>query len=52
LKTAWRKDDWDGFKQLTMKLGDHIQMVGDDIYVTNPKFIRRGIAEGTERMLC
>ena len=41
------EDDWDGFKQLTMKLGDHIQMVGDDIYVTNPKFIRRGIAEGT-----
>jgi enolase len=41
------EDDWDGLKQLTTKLGDRVQMVGDDVYVTNPKFIRRGIAEGT-----
>jgi enolase len=39
------EDDWKGFHDLTAKLGASIQMVGDDIYVTNPKFIARGIAE-------
>jgi enolase len=39
------EDDWDGFCALTATLGDRIQIVGDDIYVTNTKFIRRGIAE-------
>lgn len=41
------ESDWDGFRALTAKLGDRIQIVGDDIYVTNTKFIRRGIAEHT-----
>lgn len=41
------ENDWSGFRALTAKLGDHIQIVGDDIYVTNTKFIRRGIAERT-----
>jgi enolase len=41
------EDDWKGFKQLTERLGATVQMVGDDIFVTNPKFIRKGIAEGT-----
>jgi enolase len=39
------ENDWDGFRALTAKLGNRIQIVGDDIYVTNPKFIQRGIAE-------
>ncbi len=39
------EDDWAGFHDLTAKLGGTIQMVGDDIYVTNPKFIARGITE-------
>ena len=39
--------DWDGFKLQTKKLGDKIQIVGDDIYVTNKKFIERGIKEKT-----
>ncbi|HVZ13826.1 MAG TPA: phosphopyruvate hydratase [Bauldia sp.] len=39
--------DWDGFREHTARLGERIQIVGDDIYVTNPKFIRRGIAEKT-----
>lgn len=39
------ENDWDGFRALTATLGDRIQIVGDDIYVTNTKFIRRGIAE-------
>lgn len=41
------EDDWDGFRALTATLGDRVQIVGDDIYVTNTRFIRRGIAEST-----
>ena len=37
--------DWDGFRALTDALGDRVQIVGDDLYVTNTKFIGRGIAE-------
>ena len=39
------ENDWDGFKTHTAKLGEKIQIVGDDIYVTNTKFIERGIQE-------
>ena len=39
------EDDWDGWKQLRQRLGDKILLVGDDIFVTNPKIIARGIAE-------
>jgi len=39
------EDDWDGWKQLTEKLGNHIQLVGDDLLVTNTEFLKRGIAE-------
>ena len=39
--------DWDGFQSLTVALGDRIQIVGDDLYVTNTNFIRRGITEQT-----
>ncbi len=41
------ENDWEGFRKLTERLGNRIQIVGDDIYVTNTKFIRRGIAERT-----
>jgi enolase len=37
--------DWDGFREHTDVLGSRIQIVGDDIYVTNTRFIARGIAE-------
>ncbi len=40
------EDDWDGWKLLTRELGGSIQLVGDDIFVTNPAIIRKGIAEG------
>jgi enolase len=40
------EDDWDGWKLLTQRLGDRIQLVGDDIFVTNPTIIRRAIGEG------
>ena len=39
------ENDWDGFRAHTATLGDKIQIVGDDIYVTNTKFITRGIRE-------
>ncbi|MFA7486098.1 MAG: phosphopyruvate hydratase, partial [Phycisphaerae bacterium] len=39
------ENDWDGFKSHTAELGDKIQIVGDDIYVTNTKFIARGVKE-------
>ncbi len=38
--------DWDGWQRLTDRLGDRIQLVGDDIFVTNPEIIARGISEG------
>ena len=38
--------DWDGWKTLTERLGKKIQIVGDDIFVTNTKILREGIAEG------
>src|SRR3984893_7090564 len=39
------EDDWAGWKKLTAPLGDKIQLVGDDIFVTNVEFLRKGIAE-------
>src|SRR5262249_43128201 len=38
--------DWDGWKSLTRALGDREQLVGDDVFVTNPAILRRGIDEG------
>ena len=38
--------DWDGWKLLSERLGDDIQLVGDDLFVTNPKILKRGIDEG------
>ena len=40
------EDDWEGWKILTREVGKKIQLVGDDIFVTNPKIFARGIAEG------
>jgi len=41
------ENDWDGFRAHTAALGEKVQIVGDDIYVTNTRFISRGIAEKT-----
>jgi enolase len=38
--------DWDGWKALTRELGERVQLVGDDIFVTNPEILARGIADG------
>ena len=43
--------DWDGWKLLTKALGARVQLVGDDIFVTNPEILKRGIAEGVGNAL-
>jgi enolase len=40
------EDDWEGWKLMTRTLGDRVQLVGDDIFVTNPVRLRRGLDEG------
>ena len=45
------EDDWAGWQALTAALGDRVQIVGDDLFVTNPERIRRGIAEGSANAL-
>jgi enolase len=40
------EEDWDGWKTLTERLGDHVQLVGDDLFVTNTQRLQRGIDEG------
>ncbi len=45
LEDPLAEDDWGGWQALTAELGDRVQIVGDDIFVTNPDRLRRGIAE-------
>jgi enolase len=45
LEDGLDESDWDGWVLLTDRLGDAVQLVGDDLLVTNPEFVRRGIAE-------
>lgn len=45
------EDDWQGWNDLTAELGDKVQIVGDDLFVTNPKRLAQGIAQGTANSL-
>ena len=45
------EDDWDGWKTLTDRLGDRVQIVGDDLFVTNPERLQRGIDSRTANAL-
>ncbi|HEU4911247.1 MAG TPA: phosphopyruvate hydratase [Actinomycetes bacterium] len=45
------EDDWEGWKALTDQLGDRVQLVGDDLFVTNPERLERGIREATANAL-
>jgi enolase len=47
LEDGCAESDWTNWKKLTDKLGGQIQLVGDDVFVTNVKFLRRGIETGT-----
>ena len=46
IEDAFDEDDWDGFKDLTARLGDKVQLVGDDLFVTNTQRLSQGIAMG------
>jgi enolase len=46
LEDGLAENDWDGWKKLTDRLGDKVQLVGDDVFVTNVKFLGRGIKSG------
>ena len=45
------EQDWHGWKLLTKALGDKVQLVGDDVFVTNPEILKKGIAEGVGNAL-
>jgi len=45
IEDGMAEGDWDGWKMLTKKIGDNCQLVGDDLFVTNVEYLRRGIAE-------
>ena len=45
------EDDWDGWTALTAELGDKVQLVGDDLFVTNPERLSRGISDGAGNSL-
>ncbi|MDF2139930.1 phosphopyruvate hydratase [Paenirhodobacter sp. CAU 1674] len=46
IEDGMSEDDWDGWKILTEKLGDKVQLVGDDLFVTNPRRLADGIKQG------
>ena len=46
IEDGMAEDDWDGWKALTEAIGDRVQLVGDDLFVTNPVRLRDGIARG------
>jgi enolase len=46
IEDGMAEGDWDGWKLLTQKLGGKLQLVGDDVFVTNPKIFRDGIKQG------
>ncbi|PRB04708.1 phosphopyruvate hydratase [Microbacterium sp. MYb64] len=51
IEDALAEDDWDGWKALTEKLGTQIQLVGDDLFVTNPERLQKGIDLGVANSL-
>ncbi|MGH8640335.1 MAG: phosphopyruvate hydratase [Burkholderiales bacterium] len=46
IEDGMAENDWDGWKLLTRKLGKKVQLVGDDLFVTNTRYIRQGIEKG------
>jgi len=51
IEDGMAEDDWQGWKLLTEKLGKTVQLVGDDLFVTNPKRLRMGIEQGIANSL-
>jgi enolase len=46
IEDGMAEDDWAGWKLLTERLGDKVQLVGDDVFVTNPRIFKEGIEQG------
>lgn len=46
IEDGFSEDDWEGWKTMTATLGEKIQLVGDDIFVTNPHILRQGVEQG------
>jgi enolase len=46
LEDGMDEEDWDGWRTLTEKIGEHVQLVGDDLFVTNTERLKRGISSG------
>jgi enolase len=46
IEDGMAEDDWDGWKLLTKRLGKEVQLVGDDVFVTNTRFLKQGIEKG------
>ncbi len=51
IEDPMNESDWDGWHAMTVSLGSKVQIVGDDLFVTNPERLARGIAEGTANAL-
>jgi len=47
IEDGMAEEDWDGWKKLTERVGDKVQLVGDDLFVTNTERLKKGIANGT-----
>ena len=46
IEDGMAEDDWEGWGELTVRLGNRVQLVGDDLFVTHPETLRRGVREG------
>jgi enolase len=46
IEDGMAEDDWEGWAELTARLGNRVQLVGDDLFVTNPEILRRGVRDG------
>jgi enolase len=51
IEDGMAEDDWDGWSQLTARIGSHVQLVGDDVFVTNVARLREGFARGVANAL-
>lgn len=51
IEDGMAESDWTGWKLLTREIGDKVQLVGDDVFVTNPEILKRGIAENVGNAL-
>ena len=50
IEDGMAEGDWEGWKHLTNLLGDKVQLVGDDLFVTNPAILKEGIEKGVAQL--